>query len=708
MAVPSARETVSPRSAASRPLVRAIRPEIQALRALAVVAVIAYHYWPGVLRGGFVGVDVFFVISGFLITGVLMRGEAPHGFAAAVAFWASRARRLLPASLLVLATTAVAVFLVVPRSLWSQFFSEIVASTLYVQNWLLSANAVNYLAADNIPSPVQHFWSLSVEEQFYLVWPLLVLGTLWAVAKRNSRRATLWLSVVLGAVTVASLSYSVVITATQPSLAYYATTSRAWEFGAGGVLAVIVPRVPLRFDRLRAVASWFGLALIVGAALVYTGATPFPGLAALVPVVGALLVLWAGLPSARLAPSGLYSRPPVQFVGDISYSLYLWHFPLVVLAGYVLASSNGLAVKLSVLGLAILLAALSKRFVEDPVRRVSFWAAARPRRTFALVAAGMAIVVVLAGSGDLVIQRELVVSQQDAARLSAIEPACFGAAAGPTAKPGCPARTPVSKIVPQPAVADSDLPAIYTDACRSDMDDPAVRSCVFGKASAPIHVALIGDSHAASWFPALEEIAVQQGWQLTAYFKGSCPFSVARRTGGSTQAIESCTVWNTSLARTFSTGTHYNLVVTSDYGNESKFLGSKGELAAGVAGYRAAWAPLIANGANVIVISDTPHAGAHGRKCLLSHDGDPAVCSLDRRTSFDKRDDLPAAVHGHKGTALVDLNASFCTATKCPTVIGGVYVYRDKTHFTATFSRSLAPALLEAMARTGFLASLKG
>jgi peptidoglycan/LPS O-acetylase OafA/YrhL len=670
-----------------------------------VVLVVIYHYWPGIVRGGYVGVDVFFVISGFLISAHLIDRSEALGLRAITSFWARRARRLLPASLLVLVVTAVAVVLVVPRSLWQQFMSEIVASAVYVQNWLLASNSVDYLAANNTASPVQHFWSLSVEEQFYLAWPIVVLGTIYFAARLVGRSTRVPLAVVLAAVIAVSFGYGIYLTATEPSVAYFATTTRAWEFAAGGLLAVYARSAPTAGETLRSVVSWVGILVILASAIGFTGATPFPGVAAAAPVAGAIAVIWAGSPVTRFSPSKLLAIRPVQYLGDISYSVYLWHFPFLIIGGYALAGSFGLVAKVCLLVGSVVLAALTKRFVEDPVRRARLLAGARPRRTFLAMAASVVVVAVVAGAAWGSVQLEVGASAAQAKSLAANSPSCFGAAAMLKSAPQCPTGTPIAKVVPQPAVAANDLPAIYEAQCRSQTEDPTVRPCVFGHKGASFRVALIGDSHAASWFPALDALAVKQGWELTTYFKGGCPFSEAKRiaVGGTAAETASCAEWNKRLVAVLGQEKPFNLVVTTAYGDASTFVGADGEKAAAVDGFRAAWAPLIARGSKVAVIKDVPHAGVAGAQCLVDHPSAPTGCVITAASSADKVDYLPAAAHGFAGADLLSFNSYFCTASTCPTVIGGVFVYRDQDHFTATFSRSLAPFVLAALKSTGLL-----
>ncbi len=293
----------------------ALRTDIQGLRAVAVSLVVIYHLVPSSLTGGFSGVDVFFVISGFLITLHLMQ-KPPSGGRDLAKFWGRRIRRLLPASLLVLTTTLVMSRLVAPDTQWGNTASQARAATLYVVNWLLARDSVDYLAAENAPSPVQHFWSLSVEEQFYFVWPILILGMV-LLARRYRWNRDLAVLGGLGVLVVVSLSYSIWETAHNPAAAYFVTPTRMWELGIGGLLAVVVAVRQRRHlphllpESARVVLAWLGFAAIAWTAWAYTGGTPFPGWQALLPVVGTAVVIGARSPMTRFSPGPLLAVRPI-------------------------------------------------------------------------------------------------------------------------------------------------------------------------------------------------------------------------------------------------------------------------------------------------------------------------------------------------------------------------------------------------------------
>ena len=287
--------------------------------------VVVYHFWPERVTGGFVGVDVFFVISGFLITSHLL-SRPPRDWAGLAGFWGRRIRRLLPASFLVLAATLAATLLIAPRTMWEATATQTAAAALYVENWLLAGQAVDYLAIDNVPTPVQHFWSLSIEEQFYLAWPVLILIAYWVASRLVRVRVKTLVVGLFGVIVGLSLAASVLYTAGDPAAAYFVTWTRVWELGVGGLAACVFVRVSRLLgdrDGLRSLLAYAGLAMVLASALLFDAATPFPGVAALIPVAGTALVLLAAVQRSPLSPLPVMALRPVQAIGDWSYSIYL-------------------------------------------------------------------------------------------------------------------------------------------------------------------------------------------------------------------------------------------------------------------------------------------------------------------------------------------------------------------------------------------------
>ncbi len=648
-----------------------------------------YHLWPEVLRGGFVGVDVFFVISGFLITGHLVREHEATGRIRLGQFWARRARRLLPAALLVLLVSIIAVIVWVPRIFWVPFFNEAIASALYVENWLLAANSVDYLAADQAASAAQHYWSLSVEEQFYLIWPLLILAA-YAIARRFHRSETkrpLW--VALGIVVGASLVTSAVLTATMPSVAYFATPVRAWEFGIGGLLALLPAAT--RLPQLRSAVAWVGWACIAATGWFFSSALPFPGLVALLPVVATAAVIWAGTPGVRWAPDRIVSLRPIQWLGDVSYSAYLWHWPLIVVAPYLLGYAQlALVEKGVILVLTFLLAGLTRRFVEDPVRRLPALTERRPRRTLVAAVLAMAIVVIPSIIGGAFVRAQ--VAADDALRAELATTQCFGAASLDPQLDCAEAEFPV--ISPDPALAPEDSPDIYFTDPPCFAADTAVVTCAFGDAGSDVRVALVGDSHAAQWEPALQLIAEQNHWDLRLYLKTNCALTEAPRSA----AYAACATWSDGASAALADDGPFDLVITGFFAENLQLEVDAGSLTRdeALAGFRAAWEPLIADGSTVVALRDTPHMRKATTVCVAIH-GDSDECAVPRAEALADEDLQFEAADDTVGATQLDMSDWICASTVCPAVIGGVALHTDPYHLTKTYSATLAPYLLDAL-----------
>ena len=667
------------------------RPEIQALRAIAVLSVVLFHLWPNQLPGGYVGVDVFFVISGYLITAHLLREVIRTGSVKLATFWSRRARRLLPASLLVLLVSAALTFLVIPEQHWRSFFWEILSSAFYFENWTLAANAVDYLAADNVATLAQHFWSLSVEEQFYLVWPLLILGSVFLASRgKRQRNRRLAVGITLAIVTVASLAFSIYLTEVDPNPAYFATPTRAWEFGIGGLLAVAGTRILHGHRALRAAVSWAGIAVIAATTVVFTGSTPFPGSAALVPVLATAAVLWAGSPRGWYAPSALYALRPVQFLGDVSYSLYLWHWPVIVAASFMLPNPATILQNVVLLAIALALAWLTKRYLEDPLRsRTSFLAKRRPAATLVASLAAMSLVLVVAGSGLVVIQQRVVAATAAAEAAAAAPQVCFGAAAMDPDNTACDNSSLDGAITPDTSALEQDKGDGFACAAGRERE---IEVCHFGSDDPDaVQVALTGDSHAVMMMPALLEEIDELGWSLDTHIAGGCVWGNM----GDDPVCDN----RRDLQDTFESD-EYDVVIlaATRYVDErlySEFPATKADPR--VAGFVEAFEPVVERGGEVVVIADNPSFEQESIDCLAaSRTVDEAeLCSVSRSEGYRLSDAAAKAAQKTEGVSLVDLNRFYCSPTECPLVIGNVAAYYDPTHITATFSRTLGPYLRE-------------
>ncbi|WP_295780601.1 acyltransferase family protein [uncultured Microbacterium sp.] len=667
-----------------------ILPEIQGLRAVAVALVVLFHLWPNRLPGGFVGVDVFFVISGFLITAHLLREVERTGRVRVIQFWGRRIRRLLPASLFVLAMIGVATFFVGPLSAWPTIFRHIAASSVYVENWALAADSVDYWAQAVAAPPTQHYWSLSVEEQFYFVWPIVFAAV--ALAVRAARGRFLGLArVVLGVIVLASFAYSVWYSATNPSVAYFSTFTRAWEFGLGGMLA-LVGLTELRLGALpRAIIGWVGIALIALAALIIRSSDPFPGAIALLPVVGTVAVILAGTTGARGSFDAAASWRPVQFIGDVSYSVYLWHWPLIVMLPWVLGPLST-ALKLAIIVASVILAYATKRFIEDPARNATWLTARRAVPTFLAAAAASALLVGASAVAPAVGQ-QMVASRLADANAFAVT-TCAGATA--VVDPSCSADAapvPAADIV----FGDAD-PEI--EKCFSQDSNGELIRCSFGDAAAPAgRVALVGDSHAGALAPAMMRLAAERGWALDVYLKPGCPWSQTTRfrPDNNVAAIENCSSWRDAASAALTDpNRHYDFVVTTSYaivGNMVEADAQGTPYDASVAGLRASWGDFIARtGAPVLVVRDNPNWDRSPVDCLMAT-RNPGECTESEAQAFSNPDPQIAAAAQTPGVGLIDLTEIYCPQGICAADLGGITAYRDAHHLSRSFALSLAPVL---------------
>ena len=664
-----------------------MRPEIQALRAVAVLLVLVFHAWPSALPGGFVGVDVFFVVSGFLITSHLLREVDRTGRVALGAFWARRARRILPAASFVLLVCALATLWLVPVVYWEQFFAEIRASILYVENWHLSAAAVDYLAADDRPSPVQHFWSLSAEEQFYLAWPVLILGALAATRRRSG------IAIVLFTVTALSFAYSMWATATNPAVAYFVTPARAWEFGAGGLLA-LWPAAATSPGRARSAISWLGFGAIAVAGVAYSVDTRFPGHAALLPVLGAIAVMWAAVPAAavRLAP--------VQFLGDVSYSVYLWHWPLLILLPFALGSALDTTATVTALALTILLGWLTKVLVEDPARSGVFMR--RPARySFGLAAIGTVVVLGVTAAGTANLDNQVRAAERATERVLRNQPPCFGAQALDPRRRCDDTRLGLA-VAPSPVEAPNLPNAPCTRVERGRM----INVCAFGarKAKAVRTVALIGDSHASHWRAALDVVADARRWRGLSIAHTNCPLSQAIRDLPEPERSE-CIEWNSEVRAWL--GRHREvrtIVVAQSSGGAVLSPPGQNQFETGVAGYTDAWNALPRSVERIVVIRDTPRMLTGGRtlacveRAVARRRAPGRACARPRGRALAPDPAFEAARRLPSGRVRpVDLTRRFCDRRLCYPVIGGALVYKDVSHITAVYGTTLGRYLGRAL-----------
>jgi peptidoglycan/LPS O-acetylase OafA/YrhL len=673
---------------------------LQGLRAIAVLLVVVYHFWPGRLQGGYIGVDVFFVISGFLITAQLARELERSGRIALPAFYAKRVRRLLPAAVTVLIFSALATLFILPLSSLGENLREIVASTFYVENWALAANSVDYLAAANEATLVQHYWSLSLEEQFYLIWPLMLLGASWLGVRFASGRRWNALFAVVVAVSILSLVFSIVYTQTNAAQAFFVTFTRMWEFGAGAVLALL-PRLRPTRAWLSNLLGYGGIAIVLGCGYFYDKATPFPGYAAVLPVVGTMAIILASHQARWYDAGRVLSLRPVSFIGDISYSLYLWHWPLIIIAPFVPGWGLSTINRLVLFALCFVIAWLTKKFVEDPTRAFTPLVRRRPRATFGFMIAAMAVVSLVVGVTSVVQQPKYDAAAAELRSTLETLPDCFGAASGGTDGlapiEACSNPALADQIIPSPGFGNADRP--QHPECLVTLNDSTLTSCEFGDTTsdAAPRVAIIGDSHAYSLLDPIIELAETNGWHLTTYLKGACPWSTTPIAGGDAFAA-SCADWRAGLDDELASVAGYDVIFTAALADHT--LDADGSAAAAEsAGFVEAWSPRLEQGTPVVTLVDNPSWETDPNKCLRISAA--ADCTEPREEALGEVDPLASAsaelAAGGSDVTILDFSETYCDADDCFPVIGGANVYRDQDHLTRTFAFTLAPFIESAI-----------
>ncbi|WP_036569893.1 acyltransferase family protein [Nocardia sp. BMG51109] len=660
------------------------RLDLDGLRGVAIALVVVFHVWFGRVSGG---VDVFLVLSGYFFTGMLLR-RADSGSVGVLATLRRTARRLLPALVTVLATVVAATVLLRPYTQWNELSGQALASLLYYQNWQLALTWSDYAAADPAVSPLQHLWSMSVQGQFYLAVILLVAALAWLCAARGGAAIPRRLSVTVFTVLAAgSFVYATLGTASHQGWNYYDSVARGWELLAGAVLYLVVPS--LRPSRaLRAVLAGFGIAAVIACGWLFDGSSLFPGPAALLPVCAAAALIVAGNtadPDARPLPNRILTRPAAVRLGDLAYSLYLWHWPILI---FYLAergrATAGVGDGLLVIAVSLAAAWATHRFIEQPLRRRD--AAPAPSAAYRRRLTG---VVSVAGSAVAVLATVwmVVVGSNPPEPVGALDHATYPGADTLAAGAGAPKAPMRPSIVDAPA--DRAYPA--RDGCIADFDTRDVVTCTYGDAHAQRTLAVVGSSHAEHWIPALQELGERHGFRIVVYLKMGCPLTVAEETMYKGERIPDCRDWSREVIDrlgaeqpdwVFTTGTRPRDAGTGDETPPD---------------YADVWTQLADRGLNVVAIRDTPwlrHDGIRYRAIdCLARGGDGHSCGMPRAEALDPVNPAATAAAAYPNVFPLDLTDAVCDPETCPVVAGNVLLYFDEHHLTATYSRSLAPAL---------------
>lgn len=639
------------------------RGDIEGLRAVAILLVVACHAKMPWIAGGFVGVDVFYVLSGYLITGLLVQEIHRTGGLRFANFYVRRLRRLLPALLLMLAVTCVMGRLLLPPSAQPEQASAAASAALWLSNFHFAFSNMGYFAPGPETNLFLHTWSLGVEEQFYLLWPLLVVIAMgaWENAKRPpDPRRLQWL---FGGILLLSFGLSLYWTRHSPHMAFYMMPARAWQFALGALVFLLAGSPNWRPDsrvpghRWPFFAGWLGLAAIVLAAFTINGSMPYPGFWALLPTLGAGLVLAAGARGTAAGAGHVLSSPPMQAIGRVSYAWYLWHWPILLLGATLLNVKNGW-IRLALVVLSLLLASLSYRYFETPLRRN------RALLTKPRLAVFAALAIMLLGGSFALRWHANAVARMKTPKQLRYEAAHY------------------------------DAPVIYQTGCDDWYHSATVRICAFGDPHA-IHTAIaIGDSVALQWFPAYLRVFDGAGWRLLVMTKSSCPMVdeplFYPRIG---RDYTECSQWRDAVL-------HDIVAIKPDVVVLGSTLYGFTE-AQWITGTRRVLAKIAPAVKQIYVMRATPRLPFDGPSCLAPRSALYRVlagssrCTAPAYNRYDARvfGWLQDAIAPYKNVHAIDMTNSVCPKGICHAEIDGKIVFRDGEHMTATFAASLAPDL---------------
>ena len=592
------------------------------------------------VNGGFIGVDIFYVISGFLITGLLLREIERTGTINFKEFYARRFKRLLPTSFFVLLVTAVASWLLIPDTMRSSLGRDIIAASLYVSNYLFAWWQADYQNLDATPSPVIHYWSLAVEEQFYLIWPLLILFFFIAATKFKKK---ILLTLLVATVTALSFVFSIYQTETSPIWAFYSLPTRAWELGLGALL-VLLP--PIKTKKL---VGLLGFIFIIVSAFIFGETTAFPGVNAVLPVLGTVMLI-----------STINSWPPFlndvansrmfQWLGEISYPLYLWHWPLLVLPSTYFARPLAIYERILAIIATIILADLTHRFIEEPFRKHK----TEPTLVFKRSSV-ITLVSVLIGTA-------IIFSSSDKIDVSGINGAVS-----------------LAQIKARPLV--------YDDGCHANYAQTKSDECIYADTKSDKTMVLYGDSHAAQWFPALVEIASRSGYRLISLTKSACPSVDTVRLDQGGFKMSRCKQWRINTIKRIQEINPDVLIMSSfqyfaqppRFTDREKWWND---------GQRKLLTEVKNISPHLIYITDTPHPLRDIPACLANY-------SISKCNTTQRSEDLSIS-----GFNVINPNSWLCSRV-CPAVKDGVVAYRDASHISVDIAIALIPRLTQALREQG-------
>ena len=677
---------------------RPFRPDVEGLRAVAVLLVVLFHSQVSVISGGYVGVDVFFVISGFVITGVLLRERASTGRTSILSFYGRRCRRIIPAATLVIvATVGLAYWFLgiaggIPTAADGRWAAVFLANIHFI------ATGTSYLSSQQPPSPLQNFWSLAVEEQFYFIYPTLFL----LVAKARVLSLRLRLAFFLAVVICVSFAYSVVDTHGNPINAYFSPFTRAWELALGALVAVCTPWLIKLPSQVAATATWLGLAAILVAACTFNSETAYPGSLVAIPVIGAALIIAGGMNARTVGAEALLRLSPFRWLGRLSYSLYLWHWPILIIAAEY-AGKSSLPVVDNVGWDLVALAAsmLTYRLVENPIRH-TVWLR---RIRWASIGLGVGLVVMTFAAISVESRLGLGNGPESGSHRFGAELAkgpsvplstVLAAVAASHQIKELPSNLNPSlqQMVSKPGLFLGDPPG-GKGVCSPRVSQTTVAACAFGDTEAVRTIVRIGDSHAGMWFQSLNEIAIREHWKLVILYKDGCPASLVSVADYGPARFAACDKWHRYVTERVHAINPEVLILSQ----QEKYFAPGGALYTTQQWQRSVEETLrtlsTSKTRNLIVIGNLAAETSNGPTCLARHTDDIQDCSTPPDPGYLAFNEAERQAAKKTGATYVDPIPWFCTST-CSPVIGNDDLYWID-HVTLGYSLFLEGVLEKAI-----------
>ncbi len=663
---------------------RAFRPDVEGLRAIAVLLVVLYHAGISRLSGGYVGVDVFFVISGFVITGVLLRERSSTGRTSILAFYGRRCRRILPAATLVIVVTVVMAYVLL-GIVADRTSTDGAWAAVFMANFHFASNGTDYLKSLQPPSPLQNFWTLSVEEQFYLVFPtLFVLLAKLRLAIGFRARLALGLTAVIGG----SFLLSVSQTGSDPTVAYFSPLTRAWELALGALVAVGSPWLTRLPSRWATTMTWIGLAAIVLAALTFNSHTAYPGSLVGLPVLGTAFVIAGGTTPLTFGAERLLCLWSFRWLGRLSYSLYLWHWPILILATES-AGENTLPLgrSLAWLLVALLLSIITYRVVENPVRRTRFLnrhSLASVGMGIGLISLTLAIIAIDSHAHDVGNLTNTTSSSYNTTTTASIENLVTSA-------------TKIRQLPPDldPPVGMSIIGWNYSSPCWANPTETSVPNCIFGDPGGTRSMAVVGDSHAQMWFDTLDRIATRSHWRLFYFAKSFCPAVLLPVTGADGGEYSACDRWHNFVIRRINQ-IDPDLVLVSEENRPSPNSGSYYSGTQWRDGLADFFRGITTASTKFMVLGNIPMLPQAPPDCLARHPDDIQACSASVAASQTRYHAAEAAAATSVGGRYIDPTPWLCSRI-CTPVIGHYAVYFDPWHLMGPYALQLTNVLANAL-----------